>query len=253
MAEAVVEADRALVLAAQGRLREAVVLADDVAGRLGAPAGDDRQQWANQQATVLLTTLARLLAEAGDPMTAERYLLEVAVPATQSRRSYATAQHQLACSVVWREEGDVERAEAPVLAAVEQFNALDTMPALAVARLAEARLADTRGHTVAARAVYDRAIDELGALGLRRESADAVDAAKPSAERLEPELTGRQIRRSSATVAVRDEQDTSTCGRGMVHDRHRPAGVDRHPLHELRQLLLPAPDLPVQEPGLPRP
>jgi hypothetical protein len=174
VAEAIVEADRALVLAAQGRLREAVVHADDVAGRLGAPAGDDRQQWANQQATVLLTTLARLLAEAGDPMTAERYLLEVAVPAAQSRRSYASAQHQLACSVVWREGGDVERAEAPALAAVEQFNVLDTMPALAVARLAEARLADTRGHTVAARALYDRAMDELGALGLRRESADAL-------------------------------------------------------------------------------
>jgi hypothetical protein len=173
VAEAVVEADRAMVLAAQGRLHEAVLHADEVSPRLAAPGSDDRQQWANQQATVLLTALARLLAEAGDLMTAERYLLEVAVPTTQSRRSYATAQHQLARSVVWREEGDLGRAEAPALAAVEQFNALDTLPASAVARLAEARLADRRGHTVAARALYDRAIDELGALGLRREWADA--------------------------------------------------------------------------------
>ena len=131
------------LLAAQGRLHEAVLLADEVSPRLGTPGSDDRQHWANQQATVLLTTLARALAEAGDLMTAERYLLEVAVPATQSRRTYATAQYELACSVVWREEGDFERAEAPVLAAVDQFNALDTLPALAIARLAEARLADT--------------------------------------------------------------------------------------------------------------
>jgi hypothetical protein len=173
VAEAVVEADRALVFASQGRLHEAVLLADEVSARLGAPASDDRQQWANQQATVLLTTLARLLAESGDLMTAERYLLEVAVPATQSRRSYASAQQQLARSVVWREEGDFDRAEAPVLAAVDQFNALDTLPALAISRLAEARLADARQHTVAARALYDRARDELGALGLRREWSDA--------------------------------------------------------------------------------
>jgi tetratricopeptide (TPR) repeat protein len=173
VAEAVVESDRALVFAAQGRLREAVALADEVAVRLSAPASDDRQQWANQQATVLLTTLARLLAEGGDLMTAERYLLEVAIPATQSRRSYATAQHELARSVVWREEGDLQRAEPPVLSAVEQFNALDTLPALAVARLAEARLADARGHLVAARALYERSADELGALGLRREWAEA--------------------------------------------------------------------------------
>ena len=75
--------------------------------------------------------------------------------------------------MVWREEGDLERAEAPVLAAVDQFNALDTLPALAIARLAEARLADARQHTVAAHALYDRAVEELGALGLRREWADA--------------------------------------------------------------------------------
>ncbi len=173
VAEAVVEADRALVLAAQGRLREAVTHTDDVAARLGAPASSDRQRWANQQATVLLTTLARLLAEAGDLMTAERYLLEVAVPATESRRSYAMAQQQLARSVVWREEGDLQRAEEPALFAVEQFNALDTLPALAIARLAEARLSDARGHVVAARALYGRAADELGALGLRRERSEA--------------------------------------------------------------------------------
>jgi tetratricopeptide (TPR) repeat protein len=174
IAEAVVEADRAMALAAQGRLREAVTFADDVTSRLAAPASDDRQRWANQQAAALLTTLARLLAESGDLMTAERYLLEAAVPSTQARRSYAIAQLELARSVVWREEGDLDRAEEPVRAAVDQFAALDTLPAVAVARLAEARLADARGHAIGAHALYNRAIEELAALGLRREQAEAA-------------------------------------------------------------------------------
>jgi tetratricopeptide (TPR) repeat protein len=174
VAEAVVEADRALALAAQGRLHEAVACADSVTPRLAAPGRDDRQQWANQQATVLLTYLARALAEAGDLMTAERYLLEVAVPVSQSRRSYADAQYELARSVVFREEGDLERAEPAARAAVEQFAALDTLPALAIARLAEARLAERRGHLVAARSSYGRAVAELAALGLAREHRQAV-------------------------------------------------------------------------------
>src|SRR5690606_38742313 len=120
--------------------------ADEVAPRLSAPGRGERQQWANQQATVLLTSLARALAEAGDLVAAERYLLEVSVPAAQARRSYAVAQHELARSVVWREEGELERAEAAAHAAVAQFTALDTVPALAVARLAEAEVADRRGH-----------------------------------------------------------------------------------------------------------
>lgn len=173
VAEAVVEADRALALAAQGRLREAVVCADAVTPRLAAPGRDERQQWANQQATVVLTSLARMLAEAGDLMTAERYLLEVAIPAAQARRSYARAQHELARSVVWREENELERAEPAGRAAVEHFSALDTLPALAVARLAVARVAERRGHLVAARSLYQRAVSELAALGLPREHAEA--------------------------------------------------------------------------------
>jgi ATP/maltotriose-dependent transcriptional regulator MalT len=173
IAEAVVEADRALVLAAQGRLREAVDHIDEVSGRLSAPASDERQMWANQQATVVLTTLARLLAEAGDLMTAERYLLEVSVPAAQARRTYSAAQHELAKSVVWRQEGDLDRAEPPVRAAIEQFEALDTLPAIGVARLAAAKLAEARRHHVAARSLYERAEAELGGLGLVREAAES--------------------------------------------------------------------------------
>lgn len=173
--EAVVEADRALVLAAAGRLHEAVAAADGVAPRLAAVGRDDRQRWANQQATVLLTSLARALAEAGDLMTAERYLLEAAVPATHARRSYAAAQLQLARSVVWREEGDLGRAAAPARDAVDQFTALDTLPALAVARIAEARLAEAQGHAIAARALYERAGAEVAALGMAREHRTVLD------------------------------------------------------------------------------
>jgi ATP/maltotriose-dependent transcriptional regulator MalT len=173
IAEAVVEADRALVLAAQGRLREAVHFADGVTPRLAAPAADDRQQWANQQATVLLTTLARLLAETGDLMTAQRYVLEAAVPVAQARRMYATAQYELARSVLWREEGELGRAAPPIRAAIDQFVALDTLPAVAMARLAEAKLAEASGHEVAARSLYERALAEFQGLGLPREQAEA--------------------------------------------------------------------------------
>ena len=53
------------------------------------------------------------------------------------------------------------------------FVALDTLPAVAMARLAEAKLAEASGHEVAARSLYERALAEFQGLGLPREQAEA--------------------------------------------------------------------------------
>jgi tetratricopeptide (TPR) repeat protein len=170
---AMVTADRALVISAQGRLHEAVRFADDVAPSLSARSRGPAQQWANAQAAALLTTLARRLAEGGDPMTAQRYLIEVAEPVAAAGRSYWDAHLDLARGVVSREGGEPFEAEAVTLRALSEFNRLGTAPAAAQARLDEAKLADALGYRLSALELYRRAVVELGALGLPRETADA--------------------------------------------------------------------------------
>lgn len=167
---AMVEADRALVVAAQGRLLEAVRFTEEVAPRLAAPGRAPEQRWANAVAAALLTTMARLLAAAGDLMTAMRYLIEAGVPVVATGRSYWSAQLDLARGVVWREEGEAERAEPAAIRAVQEFDRLGARPAAAVARLEEARLAEARGHVLSARRLYERAWRECAALGLSRET-----------------------------------------------------------------------------------
>ncbi len=173
--DAVVAADRAVVLAAQGRLREAVALADEVLPSLGAPGEGPAQVWANGQAVAVATTIARLSAQAGDTATAERHLLDATAPAMASRRTYATAHLDLARATVWRVEGELDRAEPAGLAALEQFDVLGALPAAGLAALEAGRLAEVRGHLQTARARYDRAAVDLAAVGLRRDGAVAEE------------------------------------------------------------------------------
>jgi hypothetical protein len=170
---AMVEADRALVVSAQGRLHEAVRFADEVAPALSARSRGPTQQWANAQAAALLTTLARRLAEGGDPMTAQRYLIEAVVPVEATGRAYWAAHLDLARGVAWRESDEIGRAEPVTLRALSEFNRLGAHPAAAQARLDEAKLAEAMGHELSARQLYRSAVTELESLGLPREAADA--------------------------------------------------------------------------------
>lgn len=169
---AIVEGDRALVVAAQGRLVEAVRFADEVLARLAAPGRAPEQRWANAVAAAVLTSLARALARAGDLITARRYLVEAGAPVAGTGRRYWSAQLDLASAVVWREEGDLLRAEPAAVRAVEELSRLGAVPAATLARVEHARLAEARGHLLAARSLYQRAYWECATLGLPRELAE---------------------------------------------------------------------------------
>jgi ATP/maltotriose-dependent transcriptional regulator MalT len=169
---AFVEADRVVVLVRQGRVGEAVQSADEITPRLGAAARGPQQAVANAVAVDVYTHLARRLVREDDPMTAERYLLEAVVPSTESRRTYCAAQLELARGVVWRAEGEIARAAAPLRDALRQFEALGAEPAIAVARAEVAHLARQQGLDESAGALFARAAAELRALGHGVELAD---------------------------------------------------------------------------------
>jgi hypothetical protein len=164
LGEALVEADRVMLLTAQGRLGEAVLGADTVGPNLARPGVSSTQVWANSQATMMYTLLARHLAVAGDLMTAERYLIEGAPAAAATRRTYCSAQVLLARSVVWREEGELAAAEPPARDAVHAFDALGAGPAAAIARREQAELARRLGLVESARQLATRAQTDLRAL-----------------------------------------------------------------------------------------
>ena len=108
-------------------------------------------------------------------MTAERYLLEAAVPTTQSRRSYAVAQLELAalCGVA---RGGRPRARRGARTCFGRSVRGARHAAGARRRRAWPKRGSpiARGHAIGAHALYSRASAELEALGLRREQADAT-------------------------------------------------------------------------------
>ena len=168
---AVVEADRASVLAVQGRTVEATVFADRVLPDLVRPGPGPTLAWASSQAVALATTLARSCAVVGDLMTAERMMFLADGPATRSGRSFDRAQLALARSVVSRQGGHLDDAEAPVLEARRRFLELGFAPAAAMAQREEANLAAARGLLASARPLFERARDEFAVLGLTHEVA----------------------------------------------------------------------------------
>ena len=172
---AMVDGDRAIVLAAQGRTVEAAVFADQVLPQLGRPGAGPLMRWSGAAAATVTTTVARHAAVAGDLMTAERMLFLAAEPAAGTGRTFDLAQLQLARGVVWREGGRTLDAERPLLEARHGFLALGCAPAAALAQREEARLALLKGMSASSRPLYERAREEFALLGLTREVM-AIDA-----------------------------------------------------------------------------
>ncbi len=179
---AMVDGDRAIVLAAQGRTVEAAVFADQVLPQLGRPGAGPLMRWSGAAAATVTTSVARHAAAAGDLMTAERMLFLAAQPAQGTGRSFDAAQLQLAQGVVWREGGRPVEAEGPLLEARRGFLALGCAPAAALAQREEARLAMVKGMSASARPLYERAREEFGQLGLTREvmTIDAILRTAPA-------------------------------------------------------------------------
>jgi tetratricopeptide (TPR) repeat protein len=169
---AMVDGDRAIVLAMQGRTVEAAAFADQVLPSLTRPGRGAELTWSAAQAVTIATTVARHAATAGDTMTAERMLFLAADPTERTDRRFDRGQLDLASGVVWREGGRLAESELALFEARRTFVALDCGPAAALAQREAAWLAAARGLTASARPLFERARDEFAGLGLVREAGE---------------------------------------------------------------------------------
>ena len=177
----VVDGDRVVVLASQGRTVEAVRVGEEVLPLLARPGPGPRLAWAMAQGITVATAIARACALAGDVASAERTMAAISAIAELPGRAFDRGQIALARGTVWRASGLFGEAEAPIAQARRTFLELGCAPAAALAQLEEARLAVDRGYQASARPLFDRARSEYAALGLRREvvAIDAVLATTP--------------------------------------------------------------------------
>jgi hypothetical protein len=185
MQVAFVEGDRSIVLANQGRRREAVAIADRLLASFVRPAVGAAQRWSNAEAAAVALTLSRLCAVEGDTLTAQRLLNLGRQAAAPLDLASLRAQASLAAGVALAAEGDIAGSEQALLDAHSTFTTYGYLPASAITTLEQGRAAHRRGLVRSARPLYDRAIDELRSLGMPRETRqcrrliDALDAGRP--------------------------------------------------------------------------
>ena len=166
---ALIEGDRAVLLAAQGRLLEAITAADRVLPSMIRPPVGEYQQWSNAEGATIALALSRTASATGDHLTAQR-MLHLGTTATQRVSSiYLHAQLDLSRGVLWLLEGDLDAAEASLVSAGRQFGVLGCAPAGALTTMEQGRLAQARGLVRSARPLYERALADFRRLGQPRE------------------------------------------------------------------------------------
>ena len=171
-----VDGDRAVVLASQGRTVEAVRAADEVLPLLARPGPGPRpgvghgpgHHRRHRGGPRLRPGRRRRPRPSGSWPPSARV-------AELPGRAFDRAQIALARGTLWRASGLLREAEAPITQARRTFLELGCAPAAALAQLEEARLAVDRGYQASSRPLFDRARSEYAALGLRREVV-AIDA-----------------------------------------------------------------------------
>lgn len=166
---ALVEGDRALLLARTGRLDEGVRLTDEVLGSMGRPGEGRQLAWAAADTAALGLSMARFTADAGELEAAERFLELGTDGAGRAGGMFLAAHVLLARASVWRAAGLIPEAEAACREALQTFTVLDCAPAAAHCRYEEARLAWDRGMANAALPLFEHALAEFTELGHRRE------------------------------------------------------------------------------------
>jgi len=182
---ALVEGDRSMVLAGQGRTREAVAIADRLLGKLVRPAVGAHQLWSNAEGAAIALTLSRATANEGDVLTAHRLLLVGEQAAQPVGRALFAGHVSLARGVSQALAGDHDGAESSLLDALQLFGTYGYRPAAALTLLEQGRLAHRRGLVRTARQLYGHALDELRAIGQVREVRvvrrllDALDDQRP--------------------------------------------------------------------------
>ena len=166
---ALVDGDRAILLATQGRLYEGIGLADRVLTSFVRPAIGDYQNWGNTEGAAIAMSISRAAAGAGDQLTAQRMLIQGTTAAERVPSIYLKAHLDLTRGVFWSAERSFDAAEAALLDAQRGFELLGCEPAMAVTTLEQGRLAHRRGLTLSAEPLYQRALAELRPLGHARE------------------------------------------------------------------------------------
>ena len=162
---ALVEGDRSVLLAAQGRFHEATASADSVLTSFVRPPIGTYQRWGNTHGAMVALTLCRLSAQAGDALTAQRMLIQGTTAVERAGTSYLRAYLELARGAFYGAEGRFDLAEAALFEASRGFNVLGCLSASAIATLEQGRLAWRRGLHLSARPLLERALVDFRGLG----------------------------------------------------------------------------------------
>jgi hypothetical protein len=181
-----VERDRAVVLAREGRLNEALAIAERIVPPLVRPVAGAYQRWSRMEGASLALALARHAALAADEAAARR-MLHVAADAIEPLGHAILGAHLLLVSaVVGGPTDDPDRIEEALSRAAAVFERSGDRPAAASVVLEHGRLAHRRGLGRSARPLYRQAAAELRACGHPAEArlADtllaALDAGAPA-------------------------------------------------------------------------
>jgi hypothetical protein len=161
-----VEGDRAVVLATQGRGREAVTLADRAVAKLVSPAVGAYQVWANREAARVAFTVSRLAAIGGDQLAARRLLLFGQEATEAVGGVYLSSLASLTVGVAAGAAGTLDVADAELGRAHLGFEAAGYRPADAIVSLEQARIAYRHELPSSARPMIDHATAEFRSLGL---------------------------------------------------------------------------------------
>lgn len=205
-----IEADRVVVLAVQGRMLEATMLADRVLERLGRPAAGRRGSWSSESTAAVALTLSRLCVEAGNLKDGERYLLVGSGAVERAPTTYLSAHVDLAISTLWCEQGSAGGAEPLCRDAERAFSRLACRPSEAQATLELALIARARGMATSALPLLERAHAEFSYLGHARElsvTEALLRRADREAERLTAEVNDPVVDDSAFRPGPHGEPD----------------------------------------------
>lgn len=162
---ALVDADRSVLLATQGRLFEAVALADHVLPKLLRPVRGSYGRWAGASLQAVAFTMSRHCIDQGRGPDAERFLVAGISGVERAPSLFGTSNMELAMARAWRNRRELDQAEAALRKAAAGFGHLGCAPGLALVSLEEACLAEVRRLGTSTRALFERALAEFEELG----------------------------------------------------------------------------------------
>lgn len=170
---AVVDTDRARVLAVQGRVTEAATLLSGHLEQLRARAIAPSQIAANLDTARAACTIVRSACSRGMPEVARSLPFQAAIAGAAGRVVHAMALADLAAGVMHGADGDHELADSKIHLASLRLTALGAAPDALAARYESARLAEARGWLDHAVGAYRAVHSDARAMGMTRTEYEA--------------------------------------------------------------------------------